>query len=87
MIGYMAKEFRFNMIETLKDREPSVAKTTKRIVAAMKEMFFSEPHESLRHEIAETFSIILEKCFLNRRFDFDNKQAKSLILQPLFEEL
>ena len=41
MIGFLAENFRFNMIETLKDKDPSVAKTTKRIVAAMKEMFFS----------------------------------------------
>jgi len=45
MIGFLAENFRFNMVETLKDKDPSVAKTTKRIVAAMKEMFFSQSHD------------------------------------------
>lgn len=41
LIRFLAENFRFNMVETLKDKDPSVAKTTKRVVAAMKEMFFS----------------------------------------------
>jgi hypothetical protein len=87
LIGFMASNFRFNMIDTLKDKDPSVAKTTKRIVLAMKEMFFSLSHDSIRYEIAETLAIILEKCFLNKRYGYENKKAKDLIFQPLFDEL
>ena len=45
MISFLAENFRFNMVETIKDKDPSVAKTTKRLVAAMKEMFFSQSHD------------------------------------------
>ena len=79
IIVLLAKSFRFNMLETIKDKEPSVAKTVRRLVVAMKELFFSETHDSIRHEIAETLSIILEKCFVNKRYGYENKKAKDLI--------
>ena len=50
-------------------------------------MFFSQAHDSIRNEISETLSIILEKCFVNKRYGYENKKAKDLIFQPLFEEL
>ena len=34
-----------------------------------------------------SMSEILENCFVNMRYGKDNKKAKDLIFQPLFEEL
>ena len=87
LIGSMALQFKGNMIDLSKDKEPSVARTVRRIVSSLKDMFFSETHENVRNEIAATFIAILENCFENKRYGRENKKAKDLIYQPLFEEL
>lgn len=40
LIGQMASQYKFNLVDATKDREPSVAKTVKRIVVGIIEMFF-----------------------------------------------
>ena len=75
------------MIELNRDRDPSIAKTVKRIVQCMKEMFFDLSHEYVRNACFASFVQILENCFLNMRYGRDNKKAKDLVVQPLFEEL
>ena len=75
----MALNYRTDLIDLSKDKEPSVAKTVRRIVTSIKDMFFSESHETVRNEIATTFIAILDNCFENKRYGRENKKAKDLI--------
>jgi hypothetical protein len=82
----MALKFRLNFVDLGKDRDPSVAKTVKRVVQTIKEMFFDLSNENVRNAIAISFYEILENCFINKRYG-ENLKAKDLIFQALFEEL
>ena len=82
----MALKFRLNFVDLGKDRDPSVAKTVKRVVQTIKEMFFDLSNESVRNAIAISFYEMLENCFINKRYG-ENLKAKDLIFQALFEEL
>jgi len=87
LFGYMALKFRMNFIDLGKDKDPSVPKTVRRIVQSMKEVFFDQNHDNIRNACALSLYEILENCFANKRYGKDNKKAKDLILQPLFDEL
>ena len=87
LFGFMALKFRQNFIDTAKDKDPSVAKTVRRVITCMKEMFFDQSHENIRNACFITFFEILENCFVNKRYGRENKKAKDLIIQPLFDEL
>ena len=87
MFGYMALKFGECFILQGKDKEPSVAKTVKRVVACIKELFFDVAHDNIRNACVLSLYEMLENCFVNKRYGKDNKKAKDLIFQPLFEEL
>lgn len=64
-----------------------MAKTVRRVITCMKEMFFDQSHENIRNACFISFFEILENCFINKRYGRENKKAKDLIIQPLFDEL
>ena len=75
------------MVDSSKEREPTVAKTVKKIVVAIIEMFFDQSNEELRKECVNTFVMLLENCFIDRKYGPNNKKAKDLIFQPLFDQM
>jgi len=87
LIGLMAEKFQNTMINLSKEREPSPAKTVKKVIACVKEMFFPETNEKVRAEIGNCFEAMLEFCFAGKRYGVQQKKAKDLIFGPLFEEL
>ena len=87
LIGQMAAQYRFNLIDSTKERDPSVAKTVKKIVVAMIEMFFDQQDEDLRKECVNTFILLIENCFIDRKYGPNNKKAKDLVFQPLFDQM
>ena len=74
----MAEKFKFNFIELTKDKDPSIAKTVKRVIANIREMFFEDESESVRKSIVDALFTILENCFIDRMYE-GNKKAKDLI--------
>ena len=86
LFGYLAQRFKRNMIDGVKDTVPTVLKTVKKVVAAMKELFFVETHDKIRDACALSFQEILDNCFVDYRYQKD-KLAKDLIFHPIFEEL
>ena len=58
----MVYKFQLNL-----DKESSMAKTVSSIVNSMKLMFFQESNENLRVACADTLSLILDYCFINKR--------------------
>ena len=86
LIGLMAEAFRLNFV-MVNQKEPSVAKTVKKVVQSLKEMFFGQSSELIRQELAKTLIGILENCFIQKRYGAQNQRAKDLIIQPLFDEL
>ena len=82
----MAAEFRLNFV-IVNQKEPSVAKTVKKVIQSLKEMFFGQSSELIRQELAKTMICILESCFIQKRYGAQNQRAKDLIIQPLFDEL
>ena len=64
LIGRMASLYKFGLVDATRDSDPSVAKTVKRIVVAIIEMFFDQSHEMVRAECAKTFIELIESCFV-----------------------
>lgn len=62
-----------------------MAATVRRIVVEIIDMFFDQPHESVRNASANAFIQLMEHCFVNKRYGLDNKKAKDLVFQPLFD--
>jgi len=87
LFGFMAQRFQQNFVLLGKDKDPSVAKTVKRVVQSMKEQFFDQAHDMVRIGVSISLKEMLDYCFENKRYGRDNKKAKDLIFQPLFEEL
>ena len=83
----MALKFRMNFIDKAKDVEPTVSKTVKRVISAMKEIFFDQSHDYIRNAVANSMYEILENCFIDKRYGKDSKKASDLIFNPLFDEL
>lgn len=50
-------------------------------------MFFDIENEEVRVQCFKSFENILEYCFVNKRYGMDNKKAKDLIFQPLYDVL
>ena len=71
-------KFGLNFVDHSKDRDPSIAKTVKRVIQTIKEMFFDLSNENVRNACAISFFEILENCFINKRYA-DNLKAKDLI--------
>jgi len=63
LFGKMAEGFGGNLIDTARDKEPSVAKTVKRIVGCMKQMFFDLSNDNVRSQCSNSLYLILECCF------------------------
>ena len=83
----MAEKFQNSFVDYSKEKEPSVSKTVKKVISSIKEMFFSETNEKVRVECANAFEAMLEHCFANKRYGVQQKKAKDLVFQPLFDEL
>ena len=64
LLGRMASLYKFGLVDATRDSDPSVAKTVKRIVVAIIEMFFDQSHEMVRAECAKTFIELIENCFV-----------------------
>lgn len=59
-------------MEQGKDSEPSAAKTVRRVVTSMKEMFFDIENDQVRSACYNSFVQMLEQCFLNKRYGKEN---------------
>jgi hypothetical protein len=60
----------------------------RRVVLAMKDLFFKESHDNIRNACAISFAEILENCFTEKRYGKEKeKLAKELIFLPLIDEL
>ena len=64
-----------------------MAKTVTKIVAGVKEMFFSESNDNLRTACADSLASVLDNCFINKRIARGTDRAKDLVFHPLFDEL
>lgn len=80
LIGLMAVKFKGNMVIVQGNERPSVVKTVRYVVDWLKETFFSDISENVRHELANTLIAILENCFQNKRYDNHQKHAKDLVI-------
>jgi hypothetical protein len=87
MFGYMALKFGVDFVDINKDKEPSVAKTVRRVVSSIKELFFDQNNANVRNACFMSLCEILENCFANKRIENSNEKARDLIFQPLYEEL
>lgn len=87
LFGCMAEQFQTNMINLIHDRDPSVSKTVRQVIQFMKEVFFDVANDQLRNAIFLSLFQMLEFCFINKKYGSEQKQAKDLIIHPLFEEL
>lgn len=88
LFGYMARMFKTNFKDTLRDIPPAVSKTVKKVIQAMKDMFFQETHDNIRNALSISFQEILDYCFPpTRTYGKSQLSAKDLIFDPLFEEL
>lgn len=63
LFGYMARMFKTNFKDTLRDIPPAVSKTVRKVIQAMKDMFFQETHDNIRNALAISLHEILEYCF------------------------
>jgi len=87
LFGYMALKFGTRLKDSIRDIPPSLNKTVKRMLTSMKTLFFQESHDNIRNACAISYSEILDKCFVGKRYGAQNKLARDLVYEPLYDEL
>ena len=60
---WAAKKGHTAIVEALRDIPPAVSKTVKKVIQAMKDMFFQETHDNIRNALSISFQEILDYCF------------------------